>query len=171
MINVPYSVYYATKFEKKIWSSLREQNEVESVSKSKYNTAVLITMAIEPLKSIAGAIEGLVRCPISLVLNFASFTGRKSGLDQILPLKVKTTFVYVQNRIQSPKQNMIYLIDHLAKAIFYTALLPFLCYCHWNANNIEGLYIDFNRKLGKMEDSYIPLSEIYCKLSSHKQNK
>jgi hypothetical protein len=208
MINAPLSVYYATKFESAMWSSLHEQNdaaswwpewinkedrigfssfpdvepdnmdansyrrycrdhhlpigtEVKSISKLKYNTAVLLTSLIEPSKHLVAIIESLVRLPFSLGIAALSFSSTTVGLNRLCPTRIKVILSTIEEQIQSPLKNLDYVIREFALTVLYSLAAPFICYQHWSTDNTRGLSRDFFEKLGRMDGSYSSISDIY----------
>jgi hypothetical protein len=213
MINAPLSVYYATKFESAMWSSLNEQNdaaswwpewinkeegmdfrsspdvepdnmdansyrrycrdhhlpigtEVKSISKLKYNTAVLLTSLIEPSKYLVGIIESLVRLPFSLGIAALSFSSTTLGLNRLCPTRIKVILSTVEEQIQSPLNNLNYVIRGLALTVLFSLLVPVICYQHWSTDNTGGLARNFFERLGRMDGSYRSTSDLYREMNS-----
>lgn len=213
MINVPFSVYYATKLEAKLWETLYNQRkayfwqtpdwrdrvdtlgivqadpndmeanpyrkwcashnlplgtEVEFVSTRKYKAALLLTLVIEPIKHIAGVIESIVRLPLSLLLSIGECTGKALCLDRICPMSLKTFLGKIQDTVQSPSDNLDYLISNTGMAVLMIFAGP--CNYSGHAEKISqklfsGFYKHFERELGEMDGSYVPLWKIYKEFS------
>lgn len=133
--------------------------KIKPVSKIKYNSAVLLISAIEPLKHLAGAIESFVRVFLSTGIYILSTAA--TGLNRICPSKVKVALNFAKENLQSPQANLSSCIKEVVIFALYCSLAPGICYTHWNTYNITGIHTDLSRKVGEMNGTYISLSSIY----------
>lgn len=134
--------------------------QIAPVSRGKYVSAVVITASIESLRHLAGAIEALVRVPLSLALLLP--------FDRVLPRMLSGMFSEkvkeARRHLFSPKENITFLCQNVLRFLIFTCMSPSIIYNNTKGpfQNIGGLYKDRTNQRNYMDGTDIPLWKIYA---------
>lgn len=145
------SLYYATKLELKMWTSLPPEQNQSLFNKAKYNACLVATSFIESLKHLSASVESFVKSFFSLAFKAGSFIGKVTGLNKLCSERVINNLSIAQAKVGSFKENLICVISNLVIAV---VLIPVGCldsYRHFNTCKVDVLIKGFQRELREIE--------------------
>lgn len=130
-------------------------------SSLKFNTILLLTGVIKPLKHCAGAVERTARCFSSIVLGIFSLTGQILHLKALCPTRFVVTCLNLKSAIGSPLENLKFACHHLCLGFIFGIATPHFIYENWNNVHSNNWAEDGRKELEKMNGTYVSLSDMY----------
>lgn len=135
--------------------------ELAPTSSLKFNTILLLTGVIKPLKHCVGAVERAARCFSSIVWGVFSLTGQILHLNALCPARFVESCHSLKSVIGSPLENLKFACHHLCLGILFGIAAPYSIYEDWNNVHSNNWADDCRKELEQMNGTYVSVSDMY----------